>query len=259
MRTALFLSSMLFVACGTATPMEGGSGGGTGTTPRCNTSNCAGCCDASDVCQLGQSATACGTGGNACLACGSGLTCSSGTCVAATGMGGGGGSTSTGPKRVFVTSGTYTGNLKTAGNAASGLAGGDALCNLAATAANLGGTWVAWLSSSTARAIDRVTGTGPWMVLGSSTVVFNNKANIATKPLTTIGVDENGRLTNNTVWTGTDNGGGASANTCSNWTFATDGYTYEGTYGDAANNTTNWTSYSYSDCRTPRSLLCFEL
>src|SRR5947207_2454473 len=51
-------------------------------------------------------------------------------------------------KRVFVTSGTWTGDLKTHGGGTDGLDGANKLCQGAATAAALGGTWVAWLSDS---------------------------------------------------------------------------------------------------------------
>ena len=70
--------------------------------------------------------------------------------------------------RVFVTSTTHTGDLKTEGAAlcggtcADGLAGGDAICNKRASDASLGGTWVAWLSTSSVDAKDRLpTGPGP--------------------------------------------------------------------------------------------------
>ncbi|MCP3974444.1 MAG: hypothetical protein GY720_08120, partial [bacterium] len=52
--------------------------------------------------------------------------------------------------RVFVTSTQQNGNL-------GGLAGGDAVCEARATANTLGGTWRAWLSTSTVDAKDRLT------------------------------------------------------------------------------------------------------
>src|SRR5687768_3068711 len=76
------------------------------------------------------------------------------------GMGGGGGGVGTEPpgtpsprmplpgqKRMFVTSSKYSGNLQMTGQAPTGLEGGDNLCRTSATAANLGGTWNAWLST----------------------------------------------------------------------------------------------------------------
>ena len=60
-------------------------------------------------------------------------------------------------KTVFVWSTTHSGNLKTAGGGATGLEGADNICNDLAQAANLPGTFTAWLSDSTADAKDRVT------------------------------------------------------------------------------------------------------
>ncbi len=46
----------------------------------CGPSNCLGCCSSSGACVSGGSATQCGAGGLACVACGTGRTCASGTC-----------------------------------------------------------------------------------------------------------------------------------------------------------------------------------
>ncbi len=48
-----------------------------------------------------------------------------------------------GAKRVFVTAGTYTANLKLEGNGATGPDGADKLCNKEAQTSGLGGTWKA--------------------------------------------------------------------------------------------------------------------
>src|SRR5438309_187118 len=54
------------------------------------------------------------------------------------------------PKRVFVTSTTHTGAL-------GGLAGADAICAARAAAANLDGTYKAWLSTPAESAAARLT------------------------------------------------------------------------------------------------------
>jgi len=233
---------------------------------RCNTSNCAGCCDSNDVCQLGQSAMACGTGGNACLSCGTGLTCSNATCVASGaggGSGGGGGSAtgggggSTGPKRVFVTSTSYSGNLQSAGGGNSGTAGGDALCNLAAQAAGVSGQYTAWLSSDSMRAFDRITGSGPWILMGTTTVLFNNKASLATQPLAAINRNERGQIeSGNVYWTGTSAGGGPSGSDCNDWTSGS--VAFDGTIGIGDVPTYDWTNETTASCSSQRALLCFE-
>lgn len=121
--------------------------------------------------------------------------------------------TDTASKRIFATRSSYTGAL-------GGLAGADAKCQTAATAANLGGKWKAWLSDSKTNAIDRVTDVGPWALLDGRKV-FNNKINMTTVPITPINRDEFGapfdREDRPFVWTGTKFGGSRSSLTCSDW------------------------------------------
>jgi hypothetical protein len=69
--------------------------------------------------------------------------------------------------RVFVTSQLYTGDL-------GGLAGADAKCQALADAASLGGTYKAWLSSSTVDARDRLTHFGKPYVLVDGSVVASD-------------------------------------------------------------------------------------
>src|SRR5437016_3643883 len=88
-------------------------------------------------------------------------------------------SPATGGKRVFVTSTAYLGSAVTSA------------CSDAAAAANLGGTWDAWLSTQSMDAIDKVTGSGPWKRLDGQ-VAFNNHAGLATQPLVAIDITENG-------------------------------------------------------------------
>jgi hypothetical protein len=139
-------------------------------------------------------------------------------------------------KRIFSTRSAYSGDLKTAGaSATSGLDGADKLCALAATAAGLGGAWKAWLSDSTTDAIDRIADVGPWYLVDGTTKVFNNKANLATSPLTNgIQMDENGKTgdwaPNPGTWTGTGLGGRKKADPrdtaktwCSDWSSAPGG------------------------------------
>jgi len=63
--------------------------------------------------------------------------------------------------RVFVTSAGYDGDLAGQSGTTDGLAGGDALCNLHASAAGLGGIWKAWLSGDEEDAVDRIADVGP--------------------------------------------------------------------------------------------------
>src|SRR4051794_18448419 len=87
-------------------------------------------------------------------------------------------------KHIFVTSMTYGSNL-------GGLTGADAKCRTLATAASLGGTWKAWLSTTSTNAIDRIVDVGPWYLM-NGVKTFNNKAALRGTPLVPISLDEYG-------------------------------------------------------------------
>jgi hypothetical protein len=156
-----------------------------------------------------------------------------------------------------VTSATYTGNLKLQAAAADGLAGGDKLCQLAADAAQLGGTFRAWLSSKTMNAIDRIGDVGPWYRLNGPKV-FANKASIVTAgPLVPIDVDETGGSPAVNTWTGTLNAGVADAFTCNDWTSDAPINGYEGTVGITVG-LQFWTEGPSNPCKLKNTLYCFE-
>jgi len=78
----------------------------------------------------------------------------------------------TGQKTVFVTSAVYSGNL-------GGLVGADGKCQALAAAANLDGTYKAWLSDGTATAAARLThSSGPY-VLVDGTVIASDWTQLA--------------------------------------------------------------------------------
>ncbi len=151
-------------------------------------------------------------------------------------------------KRVFVTASDYDGKL-------GGLAGADAKCALSAQAANLGGTWKAWLSDDTTNALDRIANVGPWFLL-DGTKVFNNKANLATVPLSQITISEQGTRTSGSyAWTGTLGGGARSPDTCGSWAF--NDATKKGNVGYLTS-ASNWTEYSAWPCSYRMHLYCIE-
>ncbi len=77
----------------------------------------------------------------------------------------------------FVSSTVFSsGNLK--GSAADGLSGADASCQADAAAAHLPGTFVAWLSSSSKNAIDRL-GSGSGWIRADTLPVFRGETEIA--------------------------------------------------------------------------------
>jgi hypothetical protein len=98
----------------------------------------------------------------------------SGTGTTSTHTGAGGsiaGCVGCGPKRVFVTSKAFTGNL-------GGLAGADAICQSLAGDAGLAGAFKAWLSDSTVSAAQRLSHTGSPYLLVDGTVVANDWADL---------------------------------------------------------------------------------
>ena len=124
---------------------------------------------------------------------------------------GGGDATPSGPtggKRVFATSSQQAGDF-------GGIAGGDAICQAAASAAKLGGTFKAWLSDGSTKASARIAAVGPWSLV-DGTPVFP-LANVSS-PLHDLDMDESGQTgQKGLVWTGTSPGGGAMIETCTGW------------------------------------------
>jgi hypothetical protein len=122
---------------------------------------------------------------------------------------------------VFTTSTTYTGNL-------GGLAGADAICNARAAAANLPGTYMAWISTAQGspstrfvqsavpyRMVNNAKVADDWADLTDGTLDVNiNKTELNGTPLnSTISCNNTTRQT----WTGTNANGTAAANTCADF------------------------------------------
>jgi len=166
-----------------------------------------------------------------------------------------------GQKRVFVSNASYPADLRSAGGGSDGLAAGDKLCNTAAQAATLGGTWKAWLSGTslagTTDAADRIAEAGPWYRLDGQKA-FNNKANLMTAPLVPLNVDENRRqiILPAEVWTGTRVGGRASALDCNGW----GGGAFNGnaTTGSTDGVDQRWTDATLTRCAEKARLYCLE-
>jgi hypothetical protein len=160
-----------------------------------------------------------------------------------------------GPKRVFVTSLTYSGEL-------GGIEGANAKCQLLADAAILGGSFRAWLSTTSKSALDNVTGQGPWFYVVpddfSDGKVFNNRANLMTRPLLALNRDELGAAVSTTegAWTGTTLGGSISVGeNCSSWTSVLGA---SGLTGETWSTANRWTEGDLVACDEQRHLYCFE-
>jgi hypothetical protein len=153
--------------------------------------------------------------------------------------------------RVFLTSTLQEGDL-------GGLAGADALCNNLASTASLGGTWVAWLSTSTVDAVDRLTATGPFVrAAQTSTVLADDISDLTDGSLyQAVELDENGSTALQFVWTGTLGDGTRSEKHCGDWAgianFGSTGTPYSGS---------EWTSSvpeESTSCSSNCRLYCFE-
>lgn len=230
--------ALVFVAgCGGSDSPGVGSNGGSGNNQKTGASD------------TGSSGGSKSTGGGS-SGGGSGGTGGTGGDTGGTGGGSGGGTL---VKRVFVTSVEYTGNL-------GGASGADAKCQLAADAQSLGGTYKAWVSTSSVRAIDRITGTGPWYLVDGITKVFNNKANLQTIPLSGIIETESGNYPTWTgyasPWTGSDDAGQSSGYTCSDWS---DDLTSDYATTGSANADQSWGGNAGPiACNSASPLICFE-
>ncbi|MDD5606391.1 MAG: hypothetical protein PHN37_00800 [Candidatus Pacebacteria bacterium] len=186
------------------------------------------------------------------------------------------------PKRVFVTSNNYRGNL-------GGLSGADNICNQLANTAGLGGTWRAWVSTSTVDAKDRIR-PGIYRLTCGQEIILNDgiprnyyqlvhllpSSDIANFPVfdqyinikKAISCDETGSSKSGQVWTGTGTDGkkyvyGSWNTTCSDWTISCSTASCTGLSGLSNRHDTKWTDdtidwYWNYLCSSYRALYCFE-
>lgn len=153
-------------------------------------------------------------------------------------------------KRFFITSQTYDGNLKAKG-------GADALCQVAADGAVLGGTFKAYLGTSSLPPANGLAEGGPWYLLQDGGKLgfkaFNNKANLSTTPLVSLDTDERGRdvpYDTMQVWTG------VSGDDCNGWT--TNGYADRGGAGRSHTSADEWRDSGNNACNLKAHLYCVE-
>ena len=168
--------------------------------------------------------------------------------------------------RVFVTSLRYSADLRTAGGQATGLASADAICQTLADAAAVGGTFRAWISTTTVDAIEHITGNGPWYRMDGA-LAFPNRATLGTTPLVPIMIDEKGGFPDPFYesWTGTALGGylaplgSRQSVTCWDWTSTVDSTQVGGVVVDIDASGASWTELATGYCSPfRRRLYCFE-
>src|SRR6185295_19108574 len=147
-------------------------------------------------------------------------------------------------RRVFVTSKTYPGDF-------GGLTGADAECQKLATAAHLGGTWLAWLTDTTQGPGSRFThSTVPYVLVGGGQIaadwtdLTDGMIAVATDH------DETGTVipaTDTTkVWSGTLADAGPIGGNCAGWTTQNTG----GTWGTLTATDATWSFTSGNPCNS---------
>ncbi len=173
----------------------------------------------------------------------------------ATGLTGGGGGAST-SKTVFVSSGSYNGNM-------GGLPGADEICQGLADGAGLTGTYYAWLSDTLSSPDTRFTKATVPYVLPSGLEIASNWSDLTDGTLTNpILEDEDGTtLGYADVWTSTNVSGTSAVGTdstyaCGNWQSNTK--LYLGLWGDATQVNSDWTNLWEYRCDYTNAIYCFE-
>ena len=154
---------------------------------------------------------------------------------------------------IFTTSKDYT------LDAIGGLAGADGICASLATAAGLAGRYIAWLSTTTVNAIDRIGSARGWVRPDGLPVVdMINAAPIYYPPA----LDETGaRIVapgqspgSFQVYTGTNSAGMLNQGTCGDWTDP--GSSDLATFGFPTYTTSAWTDHSRTTCVRTNRLYC---
>ena len=156
-----------------------------------------------------------------------------------------------GVNHVFVTSTPITGEF-------GGLAGADAICNAEAAAAGIPGTYVAWLSSSTVNARDRLGGgSRGWVRVDGLPVLDTVDEMIATNRMfNPPWLDASGMRVLGLVWTGTTADGLFSpGQACSDWS----PQSFFGLEGWIGSSMPDLTESFENYCIGTGRLLCFEL
>ncbi len=166
---------------------------------------------------------------------------------------------------VFVTSGSYTGNLVNEANTLTGYSGsdgleaGDAICSHLADDANLDGTYRAWLSSSAATDPESTftQGTVPYVLTDGTPIASDWSGLIVANLMAPVNRDENQSLVSfDHVWTATSPDGTSDHinGTCGSWTSAA------GTTRVGRNDLTDsrWTQWVARNCVDLSKLYCVQ-
>lgn len=141
--------------------------------------------------------------------------------------------------------------------ALGGVAGADLKCNSLASAAGLKGSYRAWISVAGTNAADRITGNGPWYLVGGQ-LVASTKAELVGGTLKH-GIDHDEKnvrapTAEDRVWTGTAPDGTFDGPECGVWSGAG-----QARVGEAEFNDGRWSSSTVETCGQVNRVYCFEL
>ena len=176
-----------------------------------------------------------------------------------TGGGGGGGS-----KTVFVTSESFTADLRSEGMAPTGLRGGDELCQAAAENGIVPpGQYIALLSNSDKDAIDRLPANPDGYFLPNGVKVADDTAALfdtaTVSLLASIDIDEFGNsILQEDVWTGTLVDGTFSGNACDDWSNSESTFNFFGLFGLSDETGEAWLNESPGICGLTSHLYCVQ-
>lgn len=132
----------------------------------------------------------------------------------------------------------------------------DRVCEAEAADAGLGGTWVAWLSTANKSDPDSRLGKElrTWVLMDGTPVITRNLLGFDPIKHAIDRTKRNELATgDNTVWTGTTQGG-SLASTCTNWGSSS----ANGTYGRWDKADKDWSNAGTSACGEARRFYCFE-
>ena len=139
----------------------------------------------------------------------------------------------------------------------TGITAGDALCQQVADAANLAGTFVALLSTSTTDARDRIPDRAYYRL--DDALIATSHADLFDGSIAVpISIDDTGaNRPGNAAMTGSNADGTAHADTCSDWTDFTGSSQYR--FGGSGLTTSSWASVSSTSCQFVGWLYCFQV
>lgn len=130
-------------------------------------------------------------------------------------------------KRIFFLRNGTLGRIRDSADMRPALEVADEACTNEAQRLGLGGSWKAWLSSSSVDAIDRIADVGPSYRLDQETLLFASRAEFARGPR--VRIDPSDEVEHSdvcmqfgscvqTFWSGTAIDGRRTSDNCSDWT-----------------------------------------